>query len=866
MTTSERSLATVLFTDIVGSTERATELGDRKWRELLDEHHAQVRRQLRHFGGRELNIAGDGFLALFPAPALAIACADAIRSAVEDMGLQVRCGIHMGEVEGTGKTVGGIGVHIAARVMAEAGPGEVLVSRTVRDAVEGAGFEFEDRGARALRGVTGERRLYAVANVPADLGHTQSRGAAIRELARRPWILAVAAGALIALVAVYVTRRDSGLELTPEEALAEGAPAGIAVLPFTVNDPSLSTWREGMVDLLSVNLDGVPGLRPITSRTVLARWRDEAPDVADLGTSLEVARRTGARYALIGSAVAVGNEVRFSADIYDARLGELLGSAQAQGSPDSVLALVDRLALGVVRALPQGKEGVLPRVHLEGATTTSLPALKSYLEGEVLFRRGEFTAATASYERAVAADSTFALALSRLASSCGWGISGDCAGYIARAAAHADRLPPWAATLVQANYALTHGRMDGIELLRQALQKHPDDPDTWYLLGETYEHNGHKVLVDGKQESERAISRAVELDPTFAPAYIHLIEHAINDTDRARAHALLETYNRLAPQSEERAVLGLGFTLNFGDPQSHARARAAMDTASARTLFSVAAQTLRRPDKLALQGEVYRMARTRADAAPWLMIIQFSNPLQRGRFIEAEALLHDPDMPPAVERYGIYRLYQAGMNLPANRLEREFELSPADTTPDGALNHLLAGAYAADRGIWAEYEGVLGRARSQAAQRRAVGDSIAARMFDGVARALEGYALWKRGRPGDALPRLETVQRDMRRESGHWAAGEGALNAQARQWLGHILVELGRPRDALVYFQTFEDAFSEFESAKIYAELGESEKARESYEYALLAWRDADPELRPRIEAAREALAELQRPLRRERP
>jgi class 3 adenylate cyclase/TolB-like protein len=491
VTASSRALATVLFTDIVGSTERATELGDRHWRRLLDEHHSRVRRELRRFGGREINTAGDGFLAVFQAPAMSVACADAIRSTVRDVGLEVRCGIHMGEVEGTGKMVGGIGVHIAARVMAEAAPGEVLVSRSVRDAVEGAGFEFEDRGSRPLKGVTGERRLYAVTVVPTDLGKTPSAEGGFRDLARRPWALGAAAAALVGLVALYATSRDTVADLTPEEAIAADAAPGIAVLPFTVNDPDLATWREGMVDLMTVNLDGVPGLRPIASRTVLARWRSEVPDVADLGTSLLVARRTGARYALIGSAVAVGSEVRFSADVYEARSGELLGSAQAQGSPDSVLALVDRLALGIVRELPQGKDGVLPTVRLEDVTTTSLPALKSYLEGEALLRRGNLQGAQDAYERAVAADSTFALALLRIGLVCGWQIPDSACGweYFDRGMALLDRLPPRTAALLRA------AQLDEVGPLRELVRNSPDDAEAWYLLGESYEHAPGWVLI-----------------------------------------------------------------------------------------------------------------------------------------------------------------------------------------------------------------------------------------------------------------------------------------------------------------------------------------------------------------------------------
>ena len=158
----DRVLATVLFTDIVGSTERATQLGDRRWRELLEAHHSAVRRQLERFRGRELDTAGDGFLASFDGPARAIRCADAAIEAVRGLGLEIRAGVHTGECEVVGDKLAGIAVHIGARVAGQAGPGEVLVSSTVRDLVAGSGLEFEDRGAAALKGVPGEWRLYAV--------------------------------------------------------------------------------------------------------------------------------------------------------------------------------------------------------------------------------------------------------------------------------------------------------------------------------------------------------------------------------------------------------------------------------------------------------------------------------------------------------------------------------------------------------------------------------------------------------------------------------------------------------------------------------------------------------------------------------
>jgi class 3 adenylate cyclase/pimeloyl-ACP methyl ester carboxylesterase len=157
----DRVLATVVFTDIVGSTERAAELGDRRWRQLLDDHDALTRRQLERFRGREVKTTGDGLLATFDGPARAVRCAFAIRDAVRPLGVDVRAGVHTGEVELRGGDIGGIAVHIGQRVSAQAGPGEVLVSQTVVDLVAGSGLEFDGRGLHTLKGVPGERQLYA---------------------------------------------------------------------------------------------------------------------------------------------------------------------------------------------------------------------------------------------------------------------------------------------------------------------------------------------------------------------------------------------------------------------------------------------------------------------------------------------------------------------------------------------------------------------------------------------------------------------------------------------------------------------------------------------------------------------------------
>jgi YVTN family beta-propeller protein len=215
--TPQRVLATVLFTDIVGSTEMAASLGDRRWRQLVARHHAVVRAQLKRHHGREIDTAGDGFFAIFDSPAQAIDCAAAIVNALKQLGLEIRAGLHTGEVEQTGKAVGGIAVHIGARVMATAGPGEIVVTGTVKDLVTGSDIGFVDRGATTLKGVEGEWRLFTVVPRPERApavpeGFAEERtGRYSRGWAVRALIAALLAGlAGVAAAAVLLSWRPSG--------------------------------------------------------------------------------------------------------------------------------------------------------------------------------------------------------------------------------------------------------------------------------------------------------------------------------------------------------------------------------------------------------------------------------------------------------------------------------------------------------------------------------------------------------------------------------------------------------------------------------------------------------------------------------
>jgi class 3 adenylate cyclase len=161
---SGRILVTVLFTDIVCATERAVALGDHRWAALLEQHHLRIRHELARFRGREIDVAGDGFLATFDTPARAVRCACAITGAIRALGLEIRAGLHTGECEMLFGRLAGISLHIGSRIAALASPGEVLVSSTVKDLVGGSALAFEDRGTKALKGLPGEWRLFSVAH------------------------------------------------------------------------------------------------------------------------------------------------------------------------------------------------------------------------------------------------------------------------------------------------------------------------------------------------------------------------------------------------------------------------------------------------------------------------------------------------------------------------------------------------------------------------------------------------------------------------------------------------------------------------------------------------------------------------------
>ncbi|HYO47208.1 MAG TPA: adenylate/guanylate cyclase domain-containing protein, partial [Gemmatimonadota bacterium] len=674
MTPLAHRLTAVWFADVVGYSRLAGEDDTAAFR-LIQLFQTTSRAVAERHQGRIVKFLGDGALAEFPSTEAAVRAAHSLLSAFESQsrGLgeaaqTLRIGVHVGDVGSTPDgDLYGDGVNVAARLQAEAKPGQVLVSEDVwRQLRARRELHFEPLGERTLKGIAAPVDVYAIevaeesawaglegteleaattappltaaagssprlpsarlfrvfalylvaatlvflgtnalrdalgfpgwvswvalillaiglgvvlstawvqahprtadraagADLPGkwelalgQLGRSVTRG----EMPHLNWGRSLLGGAiafslLFGVAGLYIVIQDRGRSFSPAGAIAEDAAPGIAVLPFTVNGPGLDVWREGVIDLVSANIDGAGGLRAIDGRTVLARWSEVVHGSAtpDLEDALEVGRRTGARYALLGSATALGSNVRLVADVYDLASGQSLGRTQVEGVPDSVYALVDRLSIGVLETVLTGKTDVLPQVSLARVTTTSLPALKAYLEGEALYRRSDFDAAIPIFQRAVEADSTFALAQYRLSLVYGWTetIGSDLStSALERAARFADRLPEREAILVGASLALERGTLDGLEPLRQGVRKYPDDVELWFTLGETYYHLGASALATDAQHDEAWV-RAIELDPSLAPLYIHPAEVAFYRADSARANEFARTYVQLAPTGE----------------------------------------------------------------------------------------------------------------------------------------------------------------------------------------------------------------------------------------------------------------------------------------------------------------------------
>jgi TolB-like protein/class 3 adenylate cyclase/Tfp pilus assembly protein PilF len=554
-----RSVTTVLFTDLVGSTARAAELGDRDWRKLQAEHHARVRREIRRFGGREANTAGDAFLASFDRPASALRCAHAIRETLHEVGLEIRAGVHAGEVDGVGRDLGGLGVHVGSRVESAAAPGEILVSGTVRELVLGAGFKFEDRGEHELKGVPGTWRLYALTELPA--GPAFRTGRWVPDVSRR----AVALGAVIlVLVLAAVAALRLGGSGEPRDS-GPGVPvaASIAVLPFEnmSGDEAAQPFTDGLHDDLLTQLVKIGGLKVI-SRTSVMAYRDSPLKIG------EIAEELGVATVLEGGVQRTEDRVRVNVQLIDAASDAHLWAETFDRTltAEDLFEIQREIATEIATTL-QARLTAEERERLAEVPTEDLEAYEHYLRGRDFFRRnlvlGDVRAAVEEFQAAVDSDPSFAeawamLSIGRATLSWEFGLNSERPAAEQAARTALELAPRSPLSLAAMGYERYYGHRQyeaALEFLHEAEAIAPNDPDVLAAIGFVLRRQGKfrealsyferafdrdprsldltlslgdtYRLVRDYDSARRFIERAIAIDPNYWWSYTILAEVAL---------------------------------------------------------------------------------------------------------------------------------------------------------------------------------------------------------------------------------------------------------------------------------------------------------------------------------------------------
>lgn len=654
---------------------------------------------------------------------------------------------------------------------------------------------------------------------------------------RRVLLAGVGAGILLAAAGLGIASwyLNSGPpDSTPEEAtVASGSALSVAVLPFRVSGSGVETWREGMVTVLSTGLDGAAGLRTIDEQTVLSRWERSFDAGGEKGEELDlaVARELGATYALIGSAVALGPETRFVVEVHRTDTGISLGQAQVEGPPDSVMSLADELTREVLRILLKKSDDAIPSVDLASLTTNSIPALKSYLEGERHYRRGEFDAAVERYREAVRADSTFALAHWRLSRAYSWkeGAGERSRSSLLRALEMADRLPVRERRLVRADH-LWNVQGDpraARDTLRRLTETYPDEPQAWYLLGEVLFHSG---VPGGYPEAERVIRRSVALDPDFTPFRIHHVDLAlVFYYDSALAAQRLSEVTGGEPGLH---VPTTAISLAFGTPPRRRAAIARLDSLDAHDLEAVS-DLLLHPRAWRARETVLLEIRGRgdpelsSDAAQNLL----GGSLEQGLWQETAEYLAQDELTDEDRICTVALRLFTGVPMPESLPVEPGVSFGRGTTWTVAF---CSAVYALERQDKDLLRAARARLRSAAEE-----DPTAPAL-----RILEAYAAFRAGDAERAL-RLADENREV-------------LGSEMGLWLGDLHRDLGHlERAEGWYLGQWSRPVAHERLGQLYEEMDRPEEAAAAYRRFIAAWEDADPELQDRVEKARERLQEL---------
>jgi serine/threonine-protein kinase len=627
----------------------------------------------------------------------------------------------------------------------------------------------------------------------------------------------------------------------------------VAVAPFDVPDPRLSLWREGLVDLLSRNLDGAGPLRSVPPTTVIRRWSGRA----DRLSASELGRRTRARLVVFGNLVGAGpDSVRLTATAFDAQSERPLAELELREATDRMDRLADSLTVGLMRELGRSRGIEVFRTGSLGST--SLPALKAFLQGEQWFRRAAWDSALASYEHAIALDSTFPLALRRAGQVLGWQRSAfDSVSYALafRAGVLNRGLSPRDSLLVTADslFAAIYSTVPLVDwpVLRRVFavagvltQRYPDDFESWYTLGEARYHLG-STLRSGPRPALEAFDRAIAIDSSFAPAYIHQVELALWLDGPEAAGRYAAGYLRLEPTDVSASGIRLADKILRSARTRPSDIPGLLREAPPATLLDAFGALRRSSDSTELMIAVARaMVNAPPGNARWLTLDARKRRLSgallyRGHVGEAATMLFDTPGGPAPH------LVEAALLSPR----------PPDSAGPVFRRWLDQAAVPAVTSLpwW------LARRDSTAIRKlQRTGDSMAGSSPDGAARARAVYASLA------ASAYLTLLRGDTTAAIGQLEALPDSLCPFCyfqRLTLAQLLSARGEDRKAfqlmdagLMDILTPSEVFWTLERARVAERLGERETAARDYQYVADVWRKADPQLQPYVEEAREGL------------
>jgi class 3 adenylate cyclase/tetratricopeptide (TPR) repeat protein len=894
-TSARRHLAAVWFADIVGYTELAAR-DELTALQRIERLQSLARDAAAECEGRIVKGLGDAVLAEFSSTEAAVRAALLLRDryAGNVPGAEsgdLRFGVHVGDVVAAPDgDLYGDGVNVAARLQHEGAPGEVLVSGDVwRQLRQRSEYRFTSRGERHLHGINEPIEVFAVgredaAGTPAERASTGAgaSGPASRIASLAHSVggsrLALAVGALLVLAAGAAWIAGRSREAAPEATSS----TAIAIMPFSVRGSGdVAYLAEGMASLLSTKLDRAGDLRAVDPRAVLGQVEEIGGELVDPADGHRIAQRFGARWYVMGDILEVGGRIRVDATLYDGRDGDRVEEGTAEGQVEEVFTLVDEVATQLLAGMSGGPAARVDRIA--AVTTSSLPALKAYLEGQSALRNGDYEAAVDAFQRAVTEDSTFALGYYRLSIAAEWLLRADLSHEAAqRAFRYADRLSERDRALLDAFSAFRRGETDRAETLyRSLVGANPDDVEAWLYLGELLFHV-NPVRGRSPIEAKEPFLRILEFESDNSGALVHLarlaaMERNLNEVDR-----LVRRYVELTPGADRLWPMRALQVFSHRDRAEQESLTRSLERVPGETLLlvlwdvAVWVRDLPEAERLAhLLTEPWRPAEERA--LGYVHLAHYL--LAQGRWQEArDALLAAEGLDRA--RGLEYRALLSSLSFVPSSAEelraiRE-ELSRFDgaSVPDAQNPETFFAAHNGLHPTIREY--LLGlvsarlgeREAAETAARRTAGTSAPASLGSlpsDLALGIRAQTLRQAGRPEEALDALEQARFEVNYQP--LIASAFIAMAYERFTRAELLDSLGREEEALDWYRNLTRS-SSYETtylpivyvreAQILERRGDRAGAVRSYRAFLDLWRGADPEFQPLVDQARRAVAELE--------